>query len=203
MKIVIASHNLHKIREFKQLLKPFIKAFEPVDILSLHQFPDYVAPEENGATFEENATLKAHHAAKSLDCLVLSDDSGLVVPALNGLPGVNSRRYAGLDATDGDNCKKLLSQMHHLTNVQRSAYFECCLVLADPSGIKKIAFGTCHGILLLEERGSQGFGYDCLFIKEGYDRTFAELDESVKTKISHRHKALEKLGLEKILHSIL
>lgn len=197
-RIVIASSNLHKIREFRAMLK----SIPSIDLLSLIQYPDYVAPPEDGKTFQENSNLKAEHAAKTLGQWVLADDSGLVVPALNGIPGVNSRRYAGEEATDSDNRRKLLQAMSHLSEMQRGAYYECCLSLASPEGIVKCVTGTCEGMIIYEERGNNGFGYDSLFIKEGYDKTFAEISEETKNRVSHRRKAIEKLtaALESLGH---
>lgn len=189
IELVIASTNVHKVREFKAMLKPLNK----FDILSLRDFPQFVAPDENGATFEENATLKALHAANALNRWVIADDSGLVVPALNGEPGIYSARYAGNDATDIDNRKKLLEKMEPLKDEQRQAYYECCIVIASPDGVQKCVNGKCEGILLSKERGGGGFGYDPLFIKHGYNQTFAELTEAVKNRISHRRKALDKI----------
>jgi len=189
MEIVIASNNLHKIREFRGMLK----GFKSIDLLSLVNFPSYRAPPEDGKTFKDNAICKAEHAAKELNKWVLADDSGLVVPALNNSPGVNSRRYAGEEATDSENRQKLLEAMLQLKSTQRSAYFECCLALASPDGLKKCVTGMVEGVILLEERGRNGFGYDSLFVKYEYDKSFAELDEATKNRISHRHKAFEKL----------
>ncbi len=189
MEIVIASRNVHKIREFREMLKQI----KNLDITSLLNFPDYVAPEETGATFEENAALKAEHAANTLNKIVLSDDSGLVVPSLEGAPGVYSRRYSGEDATDAENRKKLLEEMNGKRELERSAYYECSLALAGPDGIKKTVRGICEGIIIEDERGRNGFGYDSLFMKHDYDKTFAELEESVKNRISHRMKAIEKI----------
>jgi XTP/dITP diphosphohydrolase len=191
IELVIASTNVHKIREFRAILKSVSK----LDLLSLCDFPQYVPPEETGSSFEENATLKALHAAKTLQRWVIADDSGLVVPALNGAPGIYSARYAGKDASDLDNRKKLLDQMQHLLEEDRNAYYECCIALASPSGIKKCTRGTCEGTLLLHERGAGGFGYDPLFVKYGYSKTFAEIEETTKNRISHRRKALDKILL--------
>jgi XTP/dITP diphosphohydrolase len=191
IELVIASTNVHKIAEFRAILKPLHR----FDLLSLRDFPDYVPPEETGATFQENASLKALHAAKALSRWVIADDSGLVVPALQGAPGVYSARYAGQSATDHDNRKKLLEAMRHLADEDRQAYYECCIVLASPQGIQKSTSGTCEGTLLTKERGGSGFGYDPLFIKNGYNKTFAELGESVKNRVSHRRRALDKLLL--------
>lgn len=189
IELVIASTNVHKIHEFKSMLKP-LGGF---DLLSLRDFPNYVPLEETGESFEDNATLKAIHAAQSLNRWTLADDSGLVVPALQGLPGIFSARYAGNDASDLDNRKKLLAEMAHLLEEDRHAYFECCLAIASPTGLKKVVRGTCEGIILTQERGGSGFGYDSLFVKYGYNKTFGELEESVKNRVSHRRKALDKL----------
>lgn len=189
MEIVLATHNVHKIREFREMLKHL----KQCDLLSLYNFPDYSAPEETGSTFEENASQKALHAAKALNKFVIADDSGIVVPALNGDPGVRSRRYAGDDATDAENRKKLLEALTGKSELQRAAFFECCLVLASPEGIQKSVRGICEGYIIENERGRNGFGYDPIFVKHDYDKTFAELDESTKNRISHRHKAVEKM----------
>ncbi|MBF8262469.1 MAG: hamA [Parachlamydiales bacterium] len=187
--LIIASGNFHKIREFKAMLKPFTA----IDILSLIDFPYYVPPEETGLTFEENATLKAVHAATALKHWVIADDSGLVVPALGGAPGVYSARFAGKDATNADNRKKLLDSMQHLLDDDRCAYYECWIVLASPQGVKKAVRGLCEGKVLTQERGGGGFGYDPLFVKHEYNKSFAELEESVKNRISHRRKAFDKI----------
>lgn len=191
VELVIASTNVHKIREFKAMLK----SNHRFDLRSLRDFPDYVQPPETGATFEENATLKAVDAAKTLNRWVIADDSGLVVPSLGGSPGVYSARFAGKDATDADNRKLLLEKMQHLLEEDRFAYYECCLVLASPSGVKKCVRGLCEGTLLSTEKGGGGFGYDPLFIKHGYNKTFAEMEEATKNRVSHRRKALDKLLL--------
>jgi XTP/dITP diphosphohydrolase len=189
IKIVLATHNLHKVREFREMFRPLTH----LELLSLHPFHDYHAPEETGHTFKENAILKAMHAASHLHCWALADDSGLVVPALQGAPGVYSRRYVGLKATDGENSKKLLQQMSLLQGEERVAYYECALALASPDGLKKCVEGICEGSIALEPRGRHGFGYDPLFIKNGYEKTFGELDEAVKNRISHRRKAFDRL----------
>lgn len=189
LKLIVASTNIHKVRELRNMLKPLGK----FDLLSLADFPDYTPPKETGKTFEENAILKAEHAAKVLHAWVIADDSGLVVPALDGEPGILSARYAGKDATDLENRKKLLEKIQHLMEEDRQAFFECAIALASPTGLKKCVKGICEGILVNKDRGGGGFGYDPLFIKHGYNKTFAELDESVKNRISHRRKALDKI----------
>lgn len=189
MEIILASHNLHKMREFRDM----IKSLTHIELLSLHGFHHYVPPEETGHTFRENAILKAEHAAKHFNTWVLADDSGLVVPALQGDPGVKSRRYAGFNVTDSENCQKLLKAMENLHGQTRTAYFECCLAIANPIGVQKCVEGICEGYIIQETKGRNGFGYDSLFIKNDYEKTFAELDDNVKNRISHRRKAFERL----------
>jgi len=189
LELVIASTNMHKVREFKTMLK----AFSKLDVLSLCDFPEYVPPEETGSTLEENAILKACAAAKQLNRWVLADDSGLIVPTLGGAPGVYSARYAGDQATDLDNRRKLLSNMAHFMDEDRNAFYECCIALASPQGLKKVAKGTCEGALALQDKGGSGFGYDPIFIKHGYHKSFAELGEAIKNRVSHRRKALDKI----------
>ncbi len=197
MEIVIASKNLHKIREIKAILKPQY----PFDFLSLLDFPDYTAPEETGMTFEENAFIKATHAAETLKRWVIADDSGLVVPALEDAPGVKSARYAGEGSSDKENRKKLIKALDPIPESERTGYYVCALALASPDGIQMQVKGLCEGSLILTPRGSQGFGYDPLFLKYDYNKTFAEIDEETKNKISHRRKALDKLST--ILETLL
>src|SRR5215467_9751989 len=140
MQLVLATSNLHKVRELRDMLKSY-KELKNLDILSLLNFPEYVSPPEDGVTFRENAEIKAKHAAKKLNQWVLADDSGLVVPAIKGEPGVYSARYAGLEATDAENRQKLLINMQGLQGIDRTGYFECCLSLASPEGIKKSVCG--------------------------------------------------------------
>ncbi len=189
MELVIGSRNVHKIREFRAILKPLIK----FDLLSLIDFPQYASPYETGSTLEENAILKAVHAASELQRWVIADDSGIVIPALNGSPGVYSRRYAGETATDKENRAKLLREMKHLDDARRQGYFECWIALASPQGLKKCVKGVSEGTITQQEKGSLGFGYDPIFIKHEYGKTFAELEEDIKNRISHRRKALDKI----------
>lgn len=191
MQLIIASRNVHKIRELRAMLRLYKK----IDVLSLLDFPTYQPLPENHKTIEANSAQKAVHAAQTLKQWTLSDDTGLIVPALNGAPGVLSARYAGLDATDADNRKKLIDSMQHLADLERQAYFECWLSIASPEGLKKCVRGVCEGTILTEEKGAKGFGYDSLFVKYEYGKTFAELDEATKNRVSHRRKALDKLHL--------
>lgn len=191
MQIVIASRNVHKIREIRALLKPY----RFLDVLSLLDFPDYTSLPESDKSFEDNASQKATHASKSLHRWTIADDTGLVIPALQGAPGVRSARYAGENATDADNRKKLLLDMKNLEDQQRQGYFECWIAIASPQGLKKCVRGVCEGTILTQERGGKGFGYDSLFVKYEYGKSFAELTEDLKNRISHRRKAFDKLHL--------
>jgi len=193
MELVIASNNPHKIRELRAIFKTLFPKHLPCDLRSLLDFPQYVAPPETEDTFEGNAKLKAAHAAAALNRWTIADDSGLVVPALGGDPGVYSARYAGAQATDVENRKKLLSQMQHLLDEDRNGYFECWIAVASPAGVKKCTHGICEGTILTEEKGGGGFGYDPLFVKHGYRKTFAEIEETIKTQVSHRGKAMRSL----------
>ncbi len=192
MQLLIASKNVHKIREIRSVLK----SLKQLDLVSLLDFPTYTPPEESGETFEENARIKAEDAAKVLGRWALADDSGLIVPALGGLPGVRSARYAGDKASDNDNVQKLHQAMASFKNEERNAYFQCNLVLAAPDGTTyKSVKAVCEGTIIDEARGSSGFGFSPLFIKHEYSKTFAELDDDTRIKISHRGKALSQILL--------
>jgi len=189
MELIIASKNVHKIRELRSMLKEYAH----LDIHSLLDFPKYQPLSENGLSFEENAAQKAIHAAQHLNLWAIADDSGLVVPALQGAPGVCSARYAGDGSTDAENRQKLLQEMRHLLDPQRQGYYECWIAIASPDSLKKCVRGLCEGTILNQEKGSRGFGYDSVFIKYEYGKSFAEIEETLKNRISHRRKALDKL----------
>lgn len=191
MQLVIASTNWHKIREFREILR----SLPGWDILSLQDFPNFKLEPSNGKSFEENASIKAETAARVLEQWVLADDSGIIVPALRGAPGILSRYYAGEEASEAENRKKLLHEMRNRTGLDRAAYLECCIAIASPKGLQKVVTGCCEGEIVEEERGRHGCGYDPIFRKHDYDKTFAELDESVKVRISDRRKAFEKLAI--------
>lgn len=191
MDLLLATHNLGKIREYRALLKGFAN----FDIYSLVDYPAYHAPDESGDTFAENAQIKALAAAKYFpDKIVIADDSGLVVPALQNEPGVLSARYAGVSARDIDNRKKLIQRLKTLSEEDRLGHFECAICMAKGDQILKKTAGICEGFLLIQEKGNNGFGYDSLFVKHGYNKTFAELGASVKNEVSHRRKALQKVA---------
>lgn len=190
MQLIIATTNFHKILELKAMIR---SKFKEIEIFSLKDFPDYEMPEEIGNTFSEIAEAKALHGARALGFYTIADDSGLVVPSLNGEPGIYSRRYAGENASDKENREKLIQKLKEIKDENRFAYFECALSLCSPDYVVKTISAVSEGHLLLEARGRNGFGYDPLFIKHDYNKTFAELDEDVKNRISHRRKAFDKL----------
>lgn len=190
MEIVIATRNIHKMREFREM----VKSFPAIDLLSLHDFPDYQLPEFEKETFEENARQKALHATTALQKPVIADDSGLVIPFLGGAPGVASKNFAGREATDQENCQKVLTLLKDRHDLERAAYLICTLAYAD-SHMKKIVSGSCEGEIVEREKGHFGYGYDAIFRKYDYDKTFSELSENIRVRISHRRKAFDKLIL--------
>lgn len=190
MELLLATRNKNKIIEMSAFLKRL-----GLKIRSLEDFPDAPNIVEDGKTFEENAAKKALACAKHTGLLTLADDSGLIVDALNGAPGVNSHRYAGANATDFENNMKLLDQMKNVDESRRTAKFICCIALADKKGLIRTVTGKCDGVILTEPRGREGFGYDPLFMKTDYKMTFAELSLEIKNRISHRAMALEKASL--------
>ena len=184
MKIVFASTNRGKLREAAEI-------FEGFEIVPISAFPAWNAPVENGSTFLQNAVIKAEAAAKAApDSIVLADDSGLVVPALDGAPGIFSARFS-VEGTDAANRKKLLSELSEIGD--RSAYFLCTAVLIFPDKTVIAAEGRCYGRIIGTERGNNGFGYDPVFVPDGYEKTLAELSEEEKNAISHRGMAFRKL----------
>jgi XTP/dITP diphosphohydrolase len=181
--LVLATRNQGKIREFKELLADF-----PVEIKSLQDFGPISPIEEDKETFEGNAYKKAHLTAKMLGFPVLADDSGLMVDALSGRPGVYSARYAGEGASDKENNLKLLEAMKGQEN--RKATFKCVIIVAVPSGPALTYEGLCDGEITHEMKGDQGFGYDPVFYYPPLKKTFAQLSLEEKNRVSHRGKAL-------------
>ena len=186
--LLIATRNAHKTREFAALLGD---KFSVSDLTNNLHAPEV---EETGTTFEENARSKAVSASEfSRGVLVLADDSGLEVDALAGAPGVRSARYAGEDATDVDNVRKLLRASDGMKN--RAARFRCVIALARDGKVIHIGNGSVEGVIAEGIHGTNGFGYDPIFIPQGFDRTFAELSAAEKGAISHRAKALASVKL--------
>jgi XTP/dITP diphosphohydrolase len=194
-KIVIGTSNPHKFEEIVQILQGI-----PVQFLSLQDFPDIPPIEETGFTFRENALLKARTVYKYTSLLTLADDSGLEVDALQGAPGIYSARFAGKEKDYAANNVKLLEFLKDVPDQQRRAQFRCMVGMVGPD-TEQLAEGLVRGRIICEMRGGGGFGYDPLFIPDGYTKTFAEMEEEQKNRISHRALAfrkakqlLEKLG---------
>ena len=189
-KLIIATRNRHKTGEFAAMLGPDWMVEDLADRADLPE------PDESGATFEENARIKALAASNAMEDLVLADDSGLEVDALDGAPGIRSARYAGDVATDKQNRALLLEnliKLQHTAEEPMTARFQCVIAVAKAGAVLATFSGSVEGRIVLAETGGGGFGYDPLFIPDGYDQTFAELDESIKNSLSHRARALEKV----------
>ncbi|ADQ41352.1 non-canonical purine NTP pyrophosphatase, rdgB/HAM1 family [Caldicellulosiruptor acetigenus I77R1B] len=194
-KLLVATKNEGKAREIKQLIENYFD-----DVVTLNHFDGNINIIEDGSTFEENALKKAKTVYSLYRQPTLADDSGLEVDALGGRPGVMSARYAGERATDEDRIKKLLDELKDVPEDKRGAQFVCVLVFIDQQGRIYQTKGICRGRIAFEPRGENGFGYDPVFVPDGFDKTFAELDSQIKNQISHRAKAFE--NLKKILGEI-
>jgi XTP/dITP diphosphohydrolase len=187
MELVVATRNAGKLREIRRLL-----AETGIRVLGLDAFADLPEIEEDGETFEANARKKAETVARLTGRLTLADDSGLVVDALGGQPGVRSARFAGVDATDEENNLKLLEELAGAPRERRGAAFHCAMALCRPEDECLLFFGRVPGIILDAPRGEEGFGYDPLFLVREYGKTMAELPLDVKNRISHRGQALRR-----------
>ena len=192
--IHLATGNAHKVAEFAAFAKAMADGQQcSIEIVMPQRMPEVV---EDTGTFAGNARKKAEalQALLPADAWVLADDSGVCVTALGGRPGVESAYYAGPQHDGAANLRKLTEVMREVPDGQRGACFTCVLVLRGPGGVEQIAEGRCEGVLRREPRGGGGFGYDPLFIPQGYNRTYAELTETEKNKISHRGRAWLMLG---------
>ena len=194
--VVIATKNKGKAKDFEALFTPL--GYEVVTMFDVA--PD-MEIEETGTTFEENAVLKAETLSKALGTIVIADDSGLAVDALDGAPGVYSARYAG-DHDDEANIVKVLENLNGLPKEKRTARFMCALAIAGPELETTTVFGSCEGVILEEKRGTNGFGYDPIFFVPALNRAMAELTPEEKGAISHRGNAIRKLAelLPTLLH---
>jgi XTP/dITP diphosphohydrolase len=194
--LLIATFNKGKLQELRQLL-----AKHSFVISDLESFSSVQPIPETGETFIENASLKASGYAKQTGLLTLADDSGLEVDALNGAPGVLSARYGREGASDSERTAKLLSELSHVQGATRTARFVSVIAIADENGrIINVSIGSCEGQIAEAPRGTNGFGYDPVFIPDGFDQTFAELQTEVKNGISHRACALS--GAAEFLRSL-
>jgi XTP/dITP diphosphohydrolase len=188
--IYLATGNAHKVGEIAAML-----AGAPVRVASAAEIGGMPAVDETGSTFAENARLKAAALVPQLPAgaWALADDSGLVVDILGGAPGILSARYAGPDATDDENNRRLMDELAMVPSSRRSARFICCFVLVNTEGREYIFSGECPGRIINTRRGIGGFGYDPLFVPDGHEETFAELGADVKNRLSHRAKAVQSL----------
>ena len=187
--LVLASRNKGKTREIQNILKDF-----PITIKNLDDFGPIPEVEEDGETFDDNAYKKSSFTARVLGYPALADDSGLIVEALGGDPGVWSARYAGNNATDQENLEKVLTMLKDKEN--RKASFKCVLSLAIPTGAALTYEASCQGEILLKPCGENGFGYDPVFYYPEFDKTFAQLTIDEKANVSHRGKALKEMVSE-------
>ena len=188
MKLLVATGNQGKLKEIRSLL-----ADSPIEIINLNQLDDPPEVVEDGTTFLANARKKALEMARFSGLLTLADDSGLVVDALSGAPGVLSARYAGEQGDDSANNAKLLQQLDAVIDEKRQAAYHCVIALAWPDGRCETYDGQVSGLIMRGERGFGGFGYDPLFMVPEYGKTMAELPPAIKNRISHRGKALAKV----------
>jgi XTP/dITP diphosphohydrolase len=187
--VIIATKNPGKAREFEHIFAP-----RGIAVKTLLDYPEIEDVEETGSTFEENAILKAEGVSKALNKMVIGDDSGLIVDALEGRPGIYSARYAGEEPKDDQkNLEKVLDELKGVSEEDRTARFYCALAVAVPGKKTITVSGTCEGRILEEQRGTNGFGYDPVFYVPDKSRAMAELTADEKNQISHRANALKKL----------
>lgn len=187
--MVLATRNTKKLAELRRILEPVVD----VVVLGLDDLPPYEQAPETGATFAENALAKARDAAVASGLACVADDSGLAVDALNGMPGVLSARWSGRHGDDDANLELLISQIADVPDERRGASFVCAAALALPGGVERVIESEMRGRIVREPRGSGGFGYDPIFVADGYEVTTAQLSPEDKDAISHRGKALRAL----------
>ncbi len=193
MHLVVASKNPGKIRELESMLSNV-----PVEVVSLSDYPTAPHIVEDGRTFEENAAKKAVGIACFTGMHAVADDSGLCVDALEGRPGIFSARYAGRGATGRDLCRKLLKELRSVPEGERTAHFQCSIVMAGPGGeVELVAEGVCYGSITRRMRGGRGFGYDPVFLHPPSGKTFAQMSSREKARHSHRGAAMSQF-LEKL-----
>ena len=189
-RVVLGTHNAHKVQELRRILDVENLA---IDLVGVDAFPGLAEVPETGATFAENALLKAHAVAAVTGLPSVADDSGLCVDALNGMPGVLSARWAGPGRVDRDNLKLVLDQLRETPDFRLGAAFVCAAAVALPDGPEHVVEGRVDGRLIRQPRGTGGFGYDPIFVPAGSSLTMAELDPEEKDAISHRGRAFRAL----------
>lgn len=190
-RLLIATRNAGKLDELRRILEA--SGVAGLDVVGLADAPDVPEAPETGVTFEDNALAKARDAAAATGLPAVADDSGLAVEALGGMPGVLSARWAGRHGDDAANLQLVLDQLADVPDDRRGAAFVCAAALVVPGGAEHVVRGEWHGALTREPRGSNGFGYDPIFVPDGERRTSAELDPAEKDAASHRHRALQAL----------
>lgn len=194
--LLIGSSNRDKAAELAGLLDG-----APWTVRTLADFDAVPEPEETETTFEGNALLKARYYGERFGVACVADDSGLEVDALDGAPGVYSARYAGDNCTYDDNNRKLLAALAGAAAAERTARFVCCAAFVDPDGTTRVERGTVEGVIAPEPRGTKGFGYDPVFIPNGFEETFGELPPAVKSSVSHRGEAFRKMSAYLLEHA--
>lgn len=201
MRILVATRNRKKLDELQRILASVVALDHPVQLLSLDDVPPFDEVPETGATFAENALIKAREGARHTGLITVADDSGLTVDALNGMPGIFSARWSGRHGDDEANLELLLAQLHDVPDERRGAAFFCAAALVLPAGElggehggETVVEGRMPGHLIREPRGANGFGYDPIFVPQGRQRTSAELPSEEKDVLSHRGKALRALS---------
>ncbi|MBM3250425.1 MAG: RdgB/HAM1 family non-canonical purine NTP pyrophosphatase [Candidatus Omnitrophica bacterium] len=196
MELVVATRNKKKLKEIKEILR--IRGLRFSSLADFAKMPRII---ENGRTFRENAVKKAVKIARATGKFTLGEDSGLCIDALHGAPGIYSSRFSGKNKSDLQNNLKVLRLLEGLPLKKRKAHYVCAVALADKEGLVGVVEGRCNGLIAFEMRGTSGFGYDPLFLIPKYKKTFAELGERIKHKMSHRYRALEKA--RKIIQKII
>jgi XTP/dITP diphosphohydrolase len=190
-KLLLATRNAGKLAELQRLLETAVPG---IDVVGLGDVPDYPEAPETGATFQENALLKAREAVRYTGLAAVADDSGLTVDALNGMPGVLSARWSGRHGDDDANTALLLGQIADVPDERRGAAFVCAAALVTPDGAERVLERQWRGSVVREKRGSNGFGYDPVFVPEGEVRSMAEMTGEEKAAISHRGRAARRMA---------
>ncbi len=189
--VLLATRNAGKLDELRRILAPLVPELE---VVGLRDVPPYDEPAETEATFEDNALIKARAAVATTGLASLADDSGICVDALNGMPGVLSARWSGVEKDNARNNALLLAQLRDMPDARRGAHFACAVAFCLPGGEEHVTTARMHGAVIHQPRGSGGFGYDPLFVPTGYTRTTAELSVAEKDEISHRGQALRAIA---------
>ena len=198
MRVVLATQNAHKLVEMRRILD---EAGLDIELIGTEEFPDLTDVAETGSTFAANALLKARSVCAETGLPAIADDSGLGVDALNGMPGIFSARWSGSHGDDLANLNLLLGQLTDVPDARRGAAFHCAAAVVLPDGTERVVEGTIDGTLIREPRGSNGFGYDPIFVPVGESRTTAEMSAEEKDSISHRGRAMR--ALVPVLREIL